>query len=388
MRLLETVLLTTDFGLGFEPAKQSAISLAKRFDSKLVLLHVIPELFLPYISIDNDLTDIRNRLRNASEDIEAAGVNAPEIKVGKGPPAEMICNTAANCQANVVVIGCGVRESIGRCRPGVTAERVIRRATTPVWLARPGASPTPKKILCPVDTSRASRRALKNALILSRKFDAQLTVLSIQEPIPGAYRSLKSFSKEAHKSGLEEQQIAFDKFLSGIDFANVNWEKKVRSGATDEEIIAEARELQADLITMGTVGKSGVERILVGSVTQKVIRELPCPVLTMKEEDVIRLRLDGVVATVDEHLKRAEELLATGMLAEAVREFDQCLLAAPTYAVAWDGKAIAFERLGEKTKAEAAKVTAKRIRDELWQHRVEAEIRGHHELLGRNKKSF
>jgi universal stress protein E len=113
---------------------------------------------------------------------------------------------------------------------------------------------------------------------------------------------------------------------------------------------------------MGTVGKTGVERILLGSVTHKVLQELPCSVLTMKEEDVVRLRLESAISAIEEHFMRGQQLLESGLLAEAVREFDQCLLSSPTYAAAWKGKALAYERLGEKDQAEAARAAAKRIR--------------------------
>ncbi|UCG87799.1 MAG: universal stress protein, partial [Gemmatimonadota bacterium] len=304
----------------------------------------------------------------------------------KGVPAEVICREAARRDANLIVIGCGQRESGGRCRPGVTAERTLRRAITPVWIARADAAPTPARILCPVDTSRASRRALKNALVLCRKFEATLTVLNVQESMLALHMPITGFSKERDRASLSQQQSEFDEFLAAFDLEGVDWTKKVRHGTTHKEIIAEALELGADLIVMGTVGKTGVERILVGSVTQKVLRELPCPVLTMKEEDVIRLRVESTVASIEEHFEQGQQLLDSGLLAEAIREFDQCLLSSPTYAVAWEGKALAYERLGQKDSAAAARVTAKHIRETLWQHSVEAEINGRSPLSGRETK--
>jgi nucleotide-binding universal stress UspA family protein len=388
MELLETILLTTDFGTGSAPAIDTSVVLAKTFQSKLVLLHVVSEPLLPLLSDDGDIADIEQRLHEVAKQIEAQGVGAPEIFLGKGIPAEVICQEAARRDANLIVIGCGARKSGGKCRPGVTAERVLRRAITPVWIARTDASPTPRRILCPTDTSRASRRALQNALVLCRRFNAKLTVLNVQEPLLPLHMPIVGVSAEKDQARLNRQQIEFDDFLAGCDFGGVDWTRKVRYGMTHKEIVAEAVELKADLLTMGTLGKTGVERILLGSVTHKILRELPCPVLTMKEADVVRLRLESAVTAIEEHFNQGQQLLERGMLAEAIREFDQCLLSGPTYAVAWEGKALAYERLGEEDKAEAARVAAKRIRETLWHRRVGGEIRGRHGLLEEERKSL
>jgi len=388
MKLLETVLMTTDFGNGLAPSMDATLSLAKKFGSKLVLLHVIPEELLPYLSDEADLTDVARRLREIGKKIEASGLPGPEIVVRKGVPSEVICEEAGRREVNVIVLGSGVRDSGGRCRPGVTAERVIRRATTPVWIARPGGDPEPRRILCPTDMSRASRRALKNALVLCRKFNAKLTVLTVHEPLPHVYGSMPGFSKQIHRDDQAAERAGFEKFLARSDMEGVDYTSKVRSGNAHKEIVSEALESKADLLTMGTIGKTNVERILIGSVTQKVLRELPCPLLVMKEEDVVRLSLDSAMASVEEHFKQGQELLQSGMAQEALHEFDQCLLAAPTFAVAWEGKAAAYYRLGDTDNAKSATAAAKRIRNELWQRRVEAEVRGQHELLGRKRKAF
>jgi nucleotide-binding universal stress UspA family protein len=388
MKLLETILLPTDFGKGFRPALDTAVALAKAFQSKLVLLHVIPESMIPFLSDDGEVADIETRLIELGKQIAEQGVEVAEIFVDKGVPAEVICREANSREVNLIVLGCRTRESGAEGRPGVTAERVLRRAVTPVWIARPGTAPTPNRILCPTDMSRSSRRALKNALILCRKLEASLVVLNVQEPIASMYKPLPDGSDEKDRARLEGQQSDFERFLGEFDFHGVEWSQKVRRGSPSKEIVAEAVEQKADLVAIGTVGKTGVERILIGSVTHRILEHLPCSILTTKEEDVIRLRMQSAFASIEEQLKRGHQLLDEGMSAEAIQAFDQCLLTNPTNAVAWDGKALAYERLGKDEEAEFARTTAKRIRDTLWQRRVEAEIRGQHGLLGKKGKSF
>jgi Flp pilus assembly protein TadD len=99
------------------------------------------------------------------------------------------------------------------------------------------------------------------------------------------------------------------------------------------------------------------------------------------------LRVESAVASIEQHFEQGRQLLDSGLLAEAIREFDQCLLSSPTYAVAWESKALAYERLGQQDSAAAARLTAQHIRETLWQRSVEAEIDGRNELSGREAKS-
>jgi nucleotide-binding universal stress UspA family protein len=255
MKLLETILLTTDFGKGSAPAMDAAVALAQTFESKLVLLHVIAESLLPFLSDEGDIAEIEKRLHEVAKQIEAQGVGAPEIVLGKGVPAEVIAREAARRDANLIVIGCGAREHGSKCRPGVTAERLLRRAITPVWIARIGAAPTPRRILCPTDTSAASRRGLKNALALCRKFNAKLTVLNVQEPMLPLHTPIVGLSQDKDQARLHRQQRDFDELLTAFDFQGVAWVRKVRYGTTHREIVAEATELKADLIHDGDRGQ-------------------------------------------------------------------------------------------------------------------------------------
>ena len=78
----------------------------------------------------------------------------------------------------------------------------------------------------------------------------------------------------------------FDRFLERFDFQNVNWTRAVEKGQAHEEILAFSRKRGADLLVMGSVGRTALNRILIGSVAEKVIRELPCSVVTFKAERV------------------------------------------------------------------------------------------------------
>jgi nucleotide-binding universal stress UspA family protein len=139
-----------------------------------------------------------------------------------------------------------------------------------------------KKILCPVDSSEFSARALRYAAKLASWYDAELTALSVRPGLmPPSLRfdAAEALLLEDLKSD-QNQEEALRAFVS--DAAGPFPARVVTSdGPIVQEILRIAVELPADLIVMGTHGLSGLERLLLGSVTEKVLRKAPCPVLTV-----------------------------------------------------------------------------------------------------------
>jgi nucleotide-binding universal stress UspA family protein len=138
------------------------------------------------------------------------------------------------------------------------------------------------RILCPVDFSDFSRRALDYAVGIARWYDARLTALHVLPPIPtfgppigeGLYPPL-AFSPQ----DLRQFQDELAAFAGASGVAAVDTE--VVQGSVTGEILRHAADLPADLIVMGTHGRSGFERVMLGSVTEKILRKALCPVLTV-----------------------------------------------------------------------------------------------------------
>ncbi|HAV23235.1 MAG: hypothetical protein A2X67_01040 [Ignavibacteria bacterium GWA2_55_11] len=135
----------------------------------------------------------------------------------------------------------------------------------------------PRRILIPTDMSDFSLSALQYAEEVAELFNASLTVVHIVE-------------HEEHRSGLSDVERQ-QKAKSAI--ANLLMEKELvprsisivmRHGHAATEIVKAARELNADLIVMSTHGRTGMKHVLLGSVTEKVVRMSPCPVLTVRPE--------------------------------------------------------------------------------------------------------
>lgn len=148
-----------------------------------------------------------------------------------------------------------------------------------------------KKILVPTDFSDQAKHALKLAVEISKKTDAELILLHVVE-IPGQ-TSFNTMGEVTNVDGMEGvfvmKMIELGKkklkALKDNDLLEgVNLKTELKAGNTYYNISTMVNEYKPDLIIMGTSGSSGVDEILIGSNAEKVVRNAKCPVLTLKEE--------------------------------------------------------------------------------------------------------
>ena len=163
MRLLDTILVPVVFGPGGGAAVNTAQTLAHAFESKLLLLHVIPEKVYPLMADSPGIPALKRRLRELHLCSGSTADGDVDVVVDKGSAAAVICDAAVSNNADLIVIGSRGMKGCADQGIGATADRVMRKATVPVWVAHPGMPETPRHILCPVDGSDVSRRALRFA---------------------------------------------------------------------------------------------------------------------------------------------------------------------------------------------------------------------------------
>ena len=143
-----------------------------------------------------------------------------------------------------------------------------------------------KTILVAVDFSAASVAAIQQALILAEAFDARILVVHVlHDPAdaPGFY-----VAKKAARKVFRNMEEAAAKMLADfVDKHLKKWknvEAQIVPGIPGDEIVRCAQKEKADLVVVGTRGLSGLKRLLIGSVADRVIRTCPCPVLTVQDE--------------------------------------------------------------------------------------------------------
>jgi nucleotide-binding universal stress UspA family protein len=145
---------------------------------------------------------------------------------------------------------------------------------------------TIERILCPTDFSEFSQRALQRALGLARWFKARVTALHVVPRAawalpPGAYGTYITVPAELIRSRQEAEAQALAGFVEPFLGEGIPIETMLVEGDPSREIQAAAEALPADLVVMGTQGHSALEHLILGSVTEKVLRRAPCPVLTV-----------------------------------------------------------------------------------------------------------
>jgi nucleotide-binding universal stress UspA family protein len=138
------------------------------------------------------------------------------------------------------------------------------------------------RILCPVDLSDVSRHAIDHAALLARWYNAKITALHVCNPvvIPAAdFAAVGPVQFPLNDDELEEargQLVACLEATRGLDTDVV-----VEQGHPVDRILERAKALPADLIVIGTHGVGGFQHLILGSVTEKVLRKASCPVLTV-----------------------------------------------------------------------------------------------------------
>lgn len=143
-----------------------------------------------------------------------------------------------------------------------------------------------KKILLPTDFSEGSEAAVSYVLSLAGKYDAHIDILHIIHE----YGDMTDFyvphiSYDVIEKGMEEAaRTNMEHFCKENIEGKAEFEIHTRKGTPFLEIIEAARDLESDLIVMGTHGRTGIDHILFGSTAEKVVRKSPVPVLTVRKE--------------------------------------------------------------------------------------------------------
>jgi universal stress protein A len=145
-----------------------------------------------------------------------------------------------------------------------------------------------RRILVPVDFDVCSSSALRFAAELAEKFGAELILLNVVQdvslaipdavmPVPVPVSELTQLLDSA-KGGLAN-------LVDAEKLSRFHPRLEVRVGSPAGEIIAAASELKVDLVCVGTHGRSGIAHFILGSVAEKVVRQAPCPVLTIRPRE-------------------------------------------------------------------------------------------------------
>ncbi len=307
-----TILVGADFSPLSEAVFHQACSLAEK---QLIVLHVVEPTLVPRWPATIGTPDVPwhvgpveppDRASTCPEELlhrrdfedRLRGLYAPdrpvptEYRLGYGLPSNEILRVAEEVGADLIALGAYGRGGLAGLLMGSTAEAVMRRSRCPVLALRPhgdrrgGAEPNDREfalrpiriILHPTDFSRRSEPALELAASLARDRGARLIIVHVA-PDPACADGPPSGPDDPRTCRRRLRDIRARQNQRGLA-APV--EVALRHGDPAGAILRAADEFGADLIVMGTHGRTGLRRLLMGSVAEGVLHGARCPVLTVK----------------------------------------------------------------------------------------------------------
>jgi nucleotide-binding universal stress UspA family protein len=196
-----------------------------------------------------------------------------------GLPHERIVDLSESEGCDLIVMGAKGMLSLDKTLMGDTTAKVIGYSVKDVLVVPEKKTLGFNKILVATDGSEYSRRAMVRAVDFAEAYDTELYVLSIVEILPEIY----SIAPQV----VEEKVKKTEDYIAGIqklaDSHGIKSRGFVRDSAEPYDVINEiAEKEQVGLIVMGSHGRTGLKRFLMGSTVERVIAQAPCPVLVVK----------------------------------------------------------------------------------------------------------
>ena len=299
MMKLKNILFPTDFSRCADQALAHAVYLAEKYGATLHLLHVVTLFEDQPGVLSEEFAESEELVRKLEDEAEielnnvanAHGNDDMEIVVKQKraiSAAPAILEYSSKNGIDLIVMGTHGRRGIEHLLLGSAAEEVVRLADCPVFTIRESEEIKPiklfEKILVPIDFSEHSKKALAYAKEIADSYDANLQLLHvIEDTIHPAYSLSGKSSIFDLMPGIEEDcRRRIEKLIQETGVSKENTEIIVKGGQAAHDIIKFAKENSSDLVVIATHGLTGIEHLLLGSVTEKVVRMAPCPVFTVK----------------------------------------------------------------------------------------------------------
>ena len=265
-------MIATDFSEPAKVAVREGRALAEAFGAKVTLMHVVDR---------DDPDDVRDKSEELLEKLEGELLDGLENVTLRSVPNDhadvAICGEAAVRGADLVVTARHGDHTIAEHFLGSTTERVVRHAGCSVWVAHPedDVFTRGRRVLACSDLSEHSERAAVEAAEIAERFKAPLTLAHVYtfDAPPFAYEGNEKRRNEGMERHATERLDALNKDKLGGREASL----VVREHGSSVEALCDiATEVEAGLVVVGTRGRTGLRRLLIGSVAERVVRHAPC----------------------------------------------------------------------------------------------------------------
>jgi len=291
----QNILVPIDFSEFSSNALNYAIGLAQKFHSNLILLHAVV-LFEDDVNEEERLEEYEEWVRKREKNIDAhmkknklrvnqKGISVDSVVLRSISAADAFLEYLNDHSCDLIIMGTHGRTGLKHIFLGSVAEKIVRLSPIPVLSVHRSVQDFRiENIIAPIDFSIYSKNAADYAISIAENFKAQVNFIHVieKEIHPSFYASgVESIFQI--DTGLQDRVIQnMQGFLEEQLNSDIKPRFMVKEGRAHREIVEYAKEEKADLIVISTHGLTGLEYLLLGSTTEKVVRWASCPVLTLK----------------------------------------------------------------------------------------------------------
>jgi len=294
---INQILVPTDFSENAAHALSYAVELAKQCSATLHLLHtpVIPTYLLMDLSyspgpeaVTRILNDSQDALDEQAKTVAATGIKH-FTAIREGTVHEVIRDYAKEHDVDLVIVGTHGRTGVSKLMYGSVTERVIKTVHTPIIVVPPEGGQIPSSIVMAYDFSAPGKRAAEVARAIHGVCHGPLHMVHSYLDVWGEYTDRGAVvgeaaekRREALHRGLEDMLQSDAKELFSIDAQTI--QTHLVTGDPAEGVLRVADDVGATLICAGTTGKSGIERLLIGSVARRLLHDSKVPLLLTHDD--------------------------------------------------------------------------------------------------------
>lgn len=277
-------LVATDLSVASRAALAAATGLARRTGASVELFCAVPATL-----VDEQralVGRVRDGLGKLAERASQDGVAATfELRVTRDVPRAIATRAEASA-ASLVAVGPSGVTGWKKFVLGSVTERMLRLAPSMLLVARGRAATPPVNILAAIDRTAGSLRAIRAAIGIARATGGKVTALHVVAPQGAALFGAgdvylpETWSLEAERVALAQRD--FGRWVAGLDPKGVELTARVVEGNPADVVVAEAKALGADLVVVGSHGKTAVHEFFVGSVARDVATHCAVSVLVVR----------------------------------------------------------------------------------------------------------
>jgi nucleotide-binding universal stress UspA family protein len=304
----ERILVATDFSSHSDAALKQAIWLARQTGARIVLAHTVRDLrralyetsdearldflYVLYGEGDRLQRELRHesdtRMRETILNVAATDLDI-KVETLLGEPFVELTHAVQAEGYDLVLAGTRGLAAWKQFLVGSTAKRLIRKCPVDVWIVSAEHAGPPKVVLAATDFSEVSFKAVAHGLWVAQQANAKFHLLhvidsaDVPEDLISRIPQGSSLRNEINERATKRLEL----FIARLNVDRNLVQPHLPWGIPWQDIGRTARHVSADLIVMGTVGRSGIKGVLLGNTAEKVLGTCDCSILTVKPDDFV-----------------------------------------------------------------------------------------------------